>query len=104
MMNKNMPLFGTNGIRGIFGKDLSFKVFKVSRKMSKEEKGVRKKLESELIKGLKKVSKSIEKGNDKQFERIWNLYILGFKFGRRVKGEWYKPKSLALKLKLNEVV
>ena len=24
MMNKNMPLFGTNGIRGVFGKDLSF--------------------------------------------------------------------------------
>jgi phosphomannomutase / phosphoglucomutase len=23
MMNKNMPLFGTNGIRGVFGKDLS---------------------------------------------------------------------------------
>ena len=22
-MNQNMPLFGTNGIRGIFGKDLS---------------------------------------------------------------------------------
>src|SRR6187399_2630008 len=23
MMNRNMPLFGTNGIRGVFGKDLS---------------------------------------------------------------------------------
>ena len=23
MMNKNMPLFGTNGIRGVFGQDLS---------------------------------------------------------------------------------